>query len=198
MPFFMSQWIYHDKEVRALLDHPQDRVKIVAAAMEAFGGRLHEFYFAFGDYDGIAISEFPDGETALSCFMTFAGDGGLKSFKTTVLLTPEEARRAIDNARHVVSNYSRPSGVPLILNAICRAISSKSCFSKSKPFLNLAFLINASNSIFLSPFAVLSSNCAFLALVTRINSWSSNHLAVFLTKPSKLAASFCLFQERFK
>ena len=35
MPFFMSQWIYHDKEVRALLDHPQDRVKIVAAAMEA-------------------------------------------------------------------------------------------------------------------------------------------------------------------
>ena len=113
MPFFMSQWTYYDKEVRALLDHPHDRVEIVARAMKAFGGRLHEFYFAFGDYDGVAISEFPDSETALSCFMSFSGEGGLQSFKTTVLLTPEEARRAMDKARQVVSNYSRPSGMPV-------------------------------------------------------------------------------------
>lgn len=118
MPFFMSQWIYHDREIKALLDHPQERVEVVTAAIEAFGGRLHDFYFAFGDYDGVAISEFPDSETALSCFMTFAGDGGLKSFKTTVLLTPQEARRAMDRTRQVVTSYRRPSAVRENVNAV--------------------------------------------------------------------------------
>ena len=110
MPYFMSQWSYVAAEVRALIDKPQNRADVVAKAIEAFGGKLHQFYFTFGEFDGVAISEFPDKGTALACFMTFAGEGGLKSFRTTALLTPEESNHSMEIARKVFSNYKPPSG----------------------------------------------------------------------------------------
>ena len=108
MPFFMHQWTYKDSQVRAMVTHPQDRAETVRFAVEAFGGRLHSFFFCFGNYDGVCITEFPDIKTALASLMSIIGAGGLAGLKTTVLITQEEARTAMGLAHEVVSPYAPP------------------------------------------------------------------------------------------
>ncbi len=110
MPFFMHQWKYKDPEVRAMVTHPQDRADIVRDAIEAFRGKLHNFFFCFGDYDGMCITEFPDNKTALASLVSIVGSAGLSSIKTTVLIRQEEAKAAMMLAHDVVAPYTPPSG----------------------------------------------------------------------------------------
>jgi len=93
MPFFMHQWTYKDPEVKAMVQRPQDRAETVEVAVEAFGGKLHNFFFCFGDYDGMCITEFRDSQTAMASLMSIIGAGGLSALKTTVLVTQEEAKQ---------------------------------------------------------------------------------------------------------
>lgn len=109
MPFFLHQWTYKDSEVRAMVTTPQDREEIVSLAAQAFGGRLHGFYFCFGDHDAMCITEFPDNRTALACVMSIVGHRGLVALKTTALVTTQEARDAMGHATRVVNPYSKPS-----------------------------------------------------------------------------------------
>ena len=90
MPHYLHQWAYKDREVRAMVTQPQDREEVVRVAVEAFGGKLHGFYFCFGDYDGACIAEFPNNETAMACLMSIFGEGGLLTLRTTPLMTPRE------------------------------------------------------------------------------------------------------------
>jgi uncharacterized protein with GYD domain len=99
MPYYMHQWAYKDSQFRKFVTEPQNRAEIVRVAVEAFGGKLHQFFFTFGEYDGISISEFKDNETALACLMAIVGQGALAVMRSTVLLTPEEAERAMGSAR---------------------------------------------------------------------------------------------------
>lgn len=50
---------YKHPAIKAMVDTPQDRPAELRKAIEAFGGRLHQFFFAFGEYDGVSIVEFP-------------------------------------------------------------------------------------------------------------------------------------------
>jgi uncharacterized protein with GYD domain len=108
MPFFMHQWRYKDQQVRALVKYPQDREETLRVATEAFGGKLHNFFFCFGDYDGICITEFPDSKTALASLFSIFGTGSLSALKTTVLFTQEEAKAAMTMAREALSPYAPP------------------------------------------------------------------------------------------
>ncbi len=67
-----------------------DREQVMRRAVDAFGGTLHQFYFSFGDYDGVAITTFKHHETALACLMTIFAQGSLTSLKTTPLFEREE------------------------------------------------------------------------------------------------------------
>jgi uncharacterized protein with GYD domain len=104
MPLFMHQWVYKDTQVKSMVTQSSDRDRenVVRIATEAFDGTLHNFYFTFGDYDGMSISEFQDNETALACLMSIIGQGRLKSVKTTVLFTNEEAQAAMKRARTIL------------------------------------------------------------------------------------------------
>jgi uncharacterized protein with GYD domain len=73
----MHQWTYKDSHIREMVTKPSDRAEIVRVATEAFGGTLHQFFLAFGEYDGVAIAEFPDATTAMACMMSVYGQGGL-------------------------------------------------------------------------------------------------------------------------
>lgn len=106
MPLFMHQWSYKDEQVRTMILERQDREEVVRLATEAFGGTLHQFFFCFGDYDGVAISDFPDDKTALACVMSVYGQGRVRAVKTTALFTPEEGRSAINMAWEVLRNES--------------------------------------------------------------------------------------------
>jgi uncharacterized protein with GYD domain len=111
MPHYLHQWTYKDREVRAMVTAPQDREEVVRVAVEAFGGKLHGFYFSLGEHDGMCISEFPDNGTALACLMSIFGQGGVASLSTTPLMTPEESRAAMEHARAVITRYEPPSGI---------------------------------------------------------------------------------------
>jgi uncharacterized protein with GYD domain len=64
MAHFMLQWQFAGTSAKAMVDKPQDRTGPAKTLIEGFGGKLHHYYFAFGDYDGIGIVEFPDNTSA--------------------------------------------------------------------------------------------------------------------------------------
>ena len=109
MPFYMLQWRYKEAALKALIQNPQDRTLAARKAIEAYGGTLHHFFFAFGEYDGVAISEFPDTESATASALTIGAGGAASAIKTTVLISPEEAVRALEKARTAESGYTPPT-----------------------------------------------------------------------------------------
>ena len=66
-----------------------------ARTVEAAGGTLDVFYFAFGDHDLYAIVDVPDHE-AMSAIALTIGASGSASASTTVLVTPEEIDAAVN------------------------------------------------------------------------------------------------------
>ena len=56
------------------------------------------FYLAFGDYDVVAVCEFPDNASAAAFSLAAASGGSVKAFKTTPLLTPNEGIDAMKKA----------------------------------------------------------------------------------------------------
>jgi uncharacterized protein with GYD domain len=109
LAFFMHQWTYKDPHIREMITKPSDRAEIVRVATEAFGGTLHQFFLAFGDYDGVAISEFPDATTALACMMSVYGQGGLGSLKTTLLIPSDQGKLAMELAQNVLRGAAPPA-----------------------------------------------------------------------------------------
>jgi uncharacterized protein with GYD domain len=75
----------------------------VQNAIEALGGALESFYFAFGDDDVIIICDLPDNETAAGFAMETTSSGRV-STSTSVLISPEE----IDRARGKKSGWRAP------------------------------------------------------------------------------------------
>ena len=71
----------------------------VSQLVEAAGGKLESFHFAFGDNDAYVITELPDNETAAAIAMTVNASGAVAA-RTVVLMTPEEvdaaAKRSVD------------------------------------------------------------------------------------------------------
>lgn len=87
----------------ALVKNPQNRFERVRPAIEKVGGKLVQAFFAFGDYDIVAIGEFPSNAAAASIAIAFEAGGAIKSVKTTPLLTIEETMDALYKAGE--SNY---------------------------------------------------------------------------------------------
>lgn len=110
MGYYLLQWRFKDEQIKAMVERPHDRTAEARKAIETHGGTLHHYFFAFGDYDGIALVEFPHNEACVSSLMTIVGAGGLVALKTTVLITAEEARSAMQRAGSITSGYEPPVG----------------------------------------------------------------------------------------
>jgi uncharacterized protein with GYD domain len=108
--YYLFQWKYKEQAIKAMVEAPQDRPAELRKAVEAFGGRLHQFFFAFGDYDGISIVEFPNNEMCAACAVMLTGSGATAALRTTVLLTANEGQEAMLKANSVQSGYRPPLG----------------------------------------------------------------------------------------
>ncbi|HEU4997598.1 MAG TPA: GYD domain-containing protein [Lapillicoccus sp.] len=77
----------------------KSRVDAVATMLEAMGGRLESFHFAFGETDVFVIAEVPDDEAAAAVSIAINGSGAV-STSTTKLLTVDQVdealRRSVD------------------------------------------------------------------------------------------------------
>jgi uncharacterized protein with GYD domain len=94
MPKYLSMGSYTVEGIQGVLkEGGTGRRKAVQAAIEAMGGKMEAYYFAFGDSDVVVISDVPDNITAAALAIGIASTGTV-SLKTTVLLTPEELDEA--------------------------------------------------------------------------------------------------------
>ncbi len=79
------------------------RAKSIGKLVEAQGGKLEAFYFAFGDHDVYLIADLP-GNLEASAVSLAVGASGAARIKTTVLLSPKE----VDAATKVKVAYRAP------------------------------------------------------------------------------------------
>jgi uncharacterized protein with GYD domain len=98
MPNYLHQVAYTSEAWKSLIAQPQNRFDAVRAPIEKLGGKLLHGWFAFGDYDVVAITEMPDNVSAAAIAIAFAGGGACKSVQTTPLLTQQEAMSAMKKA----------------------------------------------------------------------------------------------------
>ncbi len=98
MPYYCQQVSYTAEAWSRLIANPQDRFEAIRAPIEKLGGRIHTSFFAFGEFDAIAITEFPDNVSAAAIAIAFAAGGAVKSVQTTALMTTAEALEAVKKA----------------------------------------------------------------------------------------------------
>ena len=98
MAVFMTQWSYTTEAWQAMVKNPQDRTGILREMIEKLGGRLLCIYNCYGEYDGLAIAEYPDNITSVACVLTAVSAGHLKSVKTTVLMPTGDTVEAMKKA----------------------------------------------------------------------------------------------------
>jgi uncharacterized protein with GYD domain len=104
MAAFMVQFSYTEQGAKGLIkEGGSKRREATEKLINSLGGKLVAYYFAFGDYDGIAIVEGLDNIDTAAAALIVGASGAVKT-KTTVLLTPEE----IDKATHKNGSYRAP------------------------------------------------------------------------------------------
>ena len=106
MPCYLVQASYTAPAVGAMIKNPQDRAAVVAPMMEKMGGKLHGFWFTFGEYDIVAIVETPDAVSAAAISMAIGSSGAMSAYRTTPLLTSADATEAMKKASGV--GYQAP------------------------------------------------------------------------------------------
>ena len=100
MPKYLWQASYSSEGLRGVVrEGGTGRRAAAKNLVEALGGTLEAFYFAFGDADAIIIADLPDEEAATAVALAVNADDRI-DLKTTVLLTPEDvdaaARRSVE------------------------------------------------------------------------------------------------------
>ena len=98
MSLYLAQIAYTPEAWQALVRNPQDRFEAVRPAVEKLGGKLVSAWFAFGDYDIVAVTGMPSNVAAAAISIAFAAGGACKAVKTTPLLTTAEALEALKAA----------------------------------------------------------------------------------------------------
>ena len=108
MPRYLIQASYNTEGIQALVRNPHNREESVRPAVEAAGGRILSFDYAFGDYDAVVVAEFPDNTSAAAFSMAVASSGSISAYKTTPLISMDEAVEAMRRAGRI--GYRPPTG----------------------------------------------------------------------------------------
>ncbi len=106
MPLYLSRFSYTPETWARLIGNPEDRRKAAQAYIESVGGKLHGFWYAFGEHDGYTMWEAPDNVSMAAVALAISGGGALSSFETTVLVSVEETMEALRKAEEI--RYRRP------------------------------------------------------------------------------------------
>lgn len=105
MAKFLSMGNYTNQGLKGVLkEGGSARKKAIEDAVHAMGGRVEAFYFAFGDFDAVTITELPDNVSAAALSIGIAA-AGVATVKTVVLLTPDE----VDQATKKTLSYRPPA-----------------------------------------------------------------------------------------
>jgi uncharacterized protein with GYD domain len=101
MPLYLTKFSYTPETWARLIGNPEDRRKAAQQYIESVGGKLHGFWYAFGEHDGYNLFEAPDNVSMTAVALAIAGGGALSSVETTVLLSVDETMDALRMAQQV-------------------------------------------------------------------------------------------------
>jgi uncharacterized protein with GYD domain len=101
MPMYLTRFSYTPETWARLIKNPEDRRTAARQYIESVGGKLHGFWYAFGDHDGYNLWEAPDDVSMAAAAIAIGGGGALSSIQTTVLLTVEETLAALKKASSI-------------------------------------------------------------------------------------------------
>ena len=110
MPLYLSRFSYTPETWARLIGNPEDRRKAAQSYIESVGGKLHGFWYAFGEHDGYTLWEAPDNVSMAAVAVAIAAGGALSPLETTVLLTVEDTVKAMRLAQQV--GYRPPGSGP--------------------------------------------------------------------------------------
>lgn len=106
MPLYLTRFSYTPATWAKLIKNPEDRREAATRYIEAVGGKLHGFWYAFGDHDAYNLWEAPDNVSMAATAMAISAGGALSSLHTTVLLTVDETVAAMQKASSI--DYQAP------------------------------------------------------------------------------------------
>ncbi len=101
MAFYLTRFSYTPATWAKLIANPEDRRAAATEYIEAVGGKLHGFWYAFGSHDGYTLWEAPDNVSMAAVALALAGGGAVSSFDTRVLITVDEAMDALRKAAEI-------------------------------------------------------------------------------------------------
>lgn len=107
MPMYLTRFSYTPETWAKMIDSPEDRRAAAQQYIESVGGKLHGFWYAFGEHDGYNLWEAPDNVCMSAVALAIGAGGALSSIQTTVLLTVEETIGALEKASTIA--YRRPA-----------------------------------------------------------------------------------------
>lgn len=109
MPMYLTRFSYTPATWAKLIKNPEDRRAAAKQYIEAVGGKLHGFWYAFGEYDSYNLWEAPDNVSMAATALAISAGGALSSLHTTVLLSVEDTISALQKASSITY---RPPGEP--------------------------------------------------------------------------------------
>src|SRR5438132_3284663 len=106
MAFYLTRFSYTPETWARLIKNPEDRRAAATQYIEAIGGKLHGFWYAFGTHDGYNLWEAPANVSMAAVALAINRGATLNSFETTVLLTVAETIDALPKSEQV--HYRAP------------------------------------------------------------------------------------------
>lgn len=110
MPLYLMRFSYTPEAWSRLIKNPEDRRDVARAVVEQLGGKLHGFWYGFGEHDGYVLIEAPNNVSAAAFSVGIAAGGSLRSAETTPLLTVEETIEMLEKARSLPYRSPGTSG----------------------------------------------------------------------------------------
>jgi uncharacterized protein with GYD domain len=106
MPLYLTKFNYTPETWARLIRAPEDRRNAARQYIESVGGKLHGFWYAFGDGDGYNLWEAPDNVSVAAVALAITAGGAISSLETTVLMTVEDTIEALKKAGQI--GYKKP------------------------------------------------------------------------------------------
>jgi len=81
MAMYLTKFSHTPDTWARLLANPEDRRTVLSPVIEAMGGKLHGYWYAFGDADGFVLFEAPDDVAAGSLLVKVASTGAFTNVR---------------------------------------------------------------------------------------------------------------------
>ena len=78
MPRYVALMKLTEQGIKDIKNAPQ-RLEQAVAGMGALGGKLLDFYTVMGEYDYVAIAEFPNDEVGMTFLLTLGSAGNVRT-----------------------------------------------------------------------------------------------------------------------